>query len=384
MSSKEFKTRTEIKNRVNAGSEKNWVMGLDIGYSAVKLFCANKAAVFPSYARKINENSLVLKEASETDIRYRDKDGVWVIGNLAYEKVNASEAVDSETELFSRNRYYSPMFKVISRTGLAIGLMANTFGNPQGKNIKVQTGLPPKYMNDANVLKESLAGHHEFELKVGKAPWQKFNFTLATDDIYVMPQPLGSLVSASTNREGKQVPEARNYFSADEVVIFDPGCGTLDDYTVRNGSVDDWNTFSKLGMHEVFARTCDDICKAYGREILVPELQNYLTSGEVKVVVDKREMKREIRSFEGILEENSKKVCLEAIEQMKSVHNYFDSCDYIIATGGTYDAWAPIFNAVFKDMDGLKIVPGNINDPELSNIYSNVRGYYFYLLNKVK
>ena len=69
---------------------------------------------------------------------------------------------------------------------------------------------------------------------------------------------------------------------------------------------------------------------------------------------------------------------------MKVIHDYFSDIDYIIATGGTYDAWADAFNSKFAEMEGLDIIPGNINDPTLSNVFSNVRGYYFYLMNRLK
>ncbi len=42
------------------------------------------------------------------------------------------------------------------------------------------------------------------------------------------------------------------------------------------------------------------------------------------------------------------------------------------------------FNNVFRYMDGLQIIPGNINDPDLSNIYSNVRGYYYQRVNQIR
>lgn len=48
---------------------------------------------------------------------------------------------------------------------------------------------------------------------------------------------------------------------------------------------------------------------------------------------------------------------------MKSIYDYFSSYDYIIATGGTYDAWATDFNAVFANMEGFSVIPANVNDP---------------------
>ena len=71
-------------------------------------------------------------------------------------------------------------------------------------------------------------------------------------------------------------------------------------------------------------------------------------------------------------------------EQNEATHNYFADIDYIVATGGTYDAWSEQFNNVFRYMDGLQIIPGNINDPDLSNIYSNVRGYYYQRVNQIR
>ena len=381
----DFKTRTVFMERPSPYRKDKWIIGLDTGYSGVKGFAPNKVFCFPSYARKIPDNRVVLKEATETDIRYRDEDGgIWTVGNLAYDEVNASEVIVSESELFGRNRYYSQMFQVLARTGMAIGLIVNGFGSPKDKELIIQAGLPPKYLSsDTEDMKEALAGHHKFELQLGKnQEWKQFEFEVKKDNIYVMAQPLGALISASVDKDGKTLPVAKKYFNSD-VIIFDPGFGTLDDYTIHLGNVIGSETFPNLGMREVFSRTCKDIKDIYNVELQVPDLQNRLELGEISVV-DKKLMKRKNHSFSDILEENCQTVCLDAIEQLKVIHDYFSSTDYIIAAGGTYDAWADIINDTFKDMEGLSIVPGNINDPTLSNIFANVRGYYFYRLNTTK
>lgn len=381
MKTSDFKTRTEIIERSFPGPENHWVLGLDIGYSAVKGMSPNKIFCFPAYARPIPEGRVVLKEPDETDIRYRDSSGSWVVGNLAYDEISHLDNADSENELFGRIRYYSPLFKVIARTGIALGLMKNSFGKPAGKKIVIQAGLPPKYETDAPVVKEVLSGEHEFELKLGKGPWHRFKFTLEENDINIMPQPLGSLISASVDSFGRQLPSARNYFSS-RVIIFDPGFGTTDDYTIHKGNVVSSETFPDLGMKEVFSRTCRDIKKAFNVTLSLPEFQNHLDSGTIKLL-NKRAMKTEIRSFQDILLKNSRAVCNDTIERMKSIHDYFYEYDYIIATGGTYDAWASVFNETFKDMKDLQVISANVNDTSLSNVYSNVRGYYFYLVNRI-
>lgn len=75
----------------------------------------------------------------------------------------------------------------------------------------------------------------------------------------------------------------------------------MDDYTVKMGNVvGTGETFSTLGMHEVFERTCKDILDIYGIQILVPELINKLEKGSV-YVTNRRKLKREEHSFEEFL-----------------------------------------------------------------------------------
>lgn len=384
MRTMDFKPKTIMEQRKFPSKEKTWIVGLDIGYSAVKGISPNHLFSFPSYARQIPENRERMKAYDDMDIRYRDKTGTWSVGSLAYEEVVCSEVVGTEEELYGRNRYYSPMFIVLARTGIALGLTSNKFGSPNGKKLALQTGLPPKYrIADTPLLKEVLAGHHSFDIRIGNGKWQHFDFKLEEEDIYVMPQPLGSLVSASIDKEGRQIPDAIKYFSSN-VVIFDPGFGTMDDYTVKQGNVvGNGETFANLGMHEVFERTCKDIQNSYGVSLQVPELINKLNTGTV-YVTDRKKMKRVEKDFKEFLGHNSRQVCEEAIEQMKVIHDYFSDINYIITTGGTYDAWKEDFDPKFSEMEGLHIIPGNSNDESITNVFSNVRGYYFYLLNRFR
>ena len=98
----------------------------------------NKIYSVPAYARKIPADRVRLNEPSETDIYYKAENGdIWVVGSLAYNELSASDVIDSEQELFGRKRYYSDMFRVISDTGIAIGLMGNDKGNSKGKKLTI-------------------------------------------------------------------------------------------------------------------------------------------------------------------------------------------------------------------------------------------------------
>lgn len=211
MNTKDYKTKTMVVERDFPCRDNYWAVGLDIGYSAVKGISPAHYFCFPAYAKKIPENRPLLKEAADTDIRYRDNEGEWVVGNLAYEEMDASKMTESEEEVFGRKRYYSPMFKVIVRTGLGIALMEGKEKSSDGKKLYVQTGLPPKFMRDSEDLKEVFKGIHMFELKIGTAPWQTFTFSLDEQNISIMPQPLGALLSASTDISNSRIHQCRHY-----------------------------------------------------------------------------------------------------------------------------------------------------------------------------
>lgn len=384
MKTSDFKTKTSFLERKNPSVDNAWCVGIDIGYSGIKVFSPNCVAVVPAYARQVDPDRLMLRNELATDIMYRDNSETWVIGNMAYDELGTggNDIRESESELFGRDRYFSPLYRILANVGYALGTTTNTSGTPQKKRKLVQMGLPPKYMEDSKYIKELMSERQEFSLKIGKGNWTDYVMDLTEEAVRVMPQPLGALISAATDKDGKKVNDAKKYFRSN-LVVFDPGFETMDDYTVINGVVTGQETYSGLGMKEVFSQTIKKLKDTYNAELTIPALQKYLASGEIKIV-DRKQMKRTKISFEKILCDANTDVCQKALEKMKTTHSYFAETDTIIATGGTYDAWSDMFNEHFQDMDGLAIIPANINDISLSNVFSNVRGYYFYLLDGVK
>lgn len=377
-----FKTKTIFLERKNASVNNIWGIALDIGYSAVKGFSPNSVYCFPSYAKKINSDSIAFGSPSQSDILYRDSvtGEEWAVGAFAQDMIVSDDSNDSIAGLYGRNRYFSPMFKVIARVGLAIGMMTNSFGSPEGKNLVLQTGLPPAYMkSDSPLLKEALSGDHNFEVKVGGRAWKKFSFSLPEDNIRIMPQPMGTLLSISTNNAGQLVPDAKKYF-ASGMLIFDPGFGTLDVFNIRNRSIISYETFDNLGMKRVLKETADGIFDKYKVEITIPAMQKYLQDGNV-TTFNRKERKTKHEPFGDILEEASKKVCMEAIEQVSTIYNNLIDHQYLVITGGTGAAWKNDIKEYFAGMETLEIIDGNQND-NLPFIFSNVRGYYMYQYSK--
>ena len=90
-----------------------------------------------------------------------------------------------------------------------------------------------------------------------------------------------------------------------------------------------------------------------------------------------------MNDFSDLLEKANEKVCYEALQKVDNIYNNLIDHDYLVVTGGTGDAWKSIITEYYSGMDSLKIINGNQNDM-LPTIFSNVRGYYLYIVNKMK
>ena len=379
-----FKTKTIFTKRKNEDVDGIWAIALDIGYSAVKGFSNNSVFCFPSYARKITSQILSFDNTQSNDIQYRDDETneIWAVGSSAQDMIVSGEARDSIMELYGRNRYFSEIFKVITRVGMGIGMLNDEYGYSSRKKIMLQTGLPPAYLrSDTALLKDALSGLHKFSIKFGNQEWVSFNFVLPMENIFVMPQPMGTLLSVSTDNKGKQIQDAVKYFKS-SVLIFDPGFGTLDVFNMRNSLIESTETFDNLGMKRVLEETINLILAKYQQEISIPEMQKYLLTGQIKCH-NRKNRSTSMVSFADLLSDANKKTCYEALSKIDNIYNGLYDHDYLIITGGTGAAWNEIIRDYYKDMKTLKIVSGNQND-NLPYIFSNVRGYYLYLVNKLK
>ena len=381
---KDFRTKTIFMPRKNEGASNTWGIALDIGYSAVKGFSQNSVYCFPSYAMKLTKDRLNLGKYDYDEILYKDckTKEIWSVGASAQRELSDTDSQDSMAALYGRNRYFSPMFLVIARVGLALGMLHNNYGSPSGKTLVVQTGLPPAYLkSDTPLLKEVLGGKHEFDVKVGNEKWMHFEFELPENNIRVMAQPMGTLISISTDYNGRFTVDANSYFNSN-MIILDPGFGTFDAFCIRNKTIDSWETFDNLGMKRVFAETTDKIFKTYGVEITVPAIQKHLETGEIEKFI-RKERRTENIPFADILDEANKMVCEEALEKIDSIYNNMLGFDYIVITGGTGSAWKDMIKEYYAGMKNLKIVYGGQNDT-IDDIFANVRGYYMYQLAKLK
>lgn len=387
MHSQEFKTKTIMQPRNNPSTDNYWGVALDVGYSAVKVFSPNIIASFPSYAKKMEYGyaDKPFGGLEKSFIAYRDESGnEYIVGAHAQDKIKISDADNSTATMYVADRFYSPEFKVISRVGLALGLMKNQYNDPTGKFLHVQTGLPPEYMtNFIDDIKDVFIGHHDFQVKFGANEWNAFSFDISEENFGVMPQPMGTLISIATDSNGGALPNAKKYFSSN-LLIVDPGFGTLDTFDIKNHFLDSPpKTWNNLGMLRVLQEMQNLIRQEYHQNIPVPAMQKILGDGYFKTKIDKRTMRQKLVDITDFLTKASNIVCAEAIETINGYYNYLQDVDYLVVTGGTGAAWFDMIKDFYKGLTSLTIINGTENE-NIPAIFANVRGYYMQQLNTLK
>lgn len=384
----DFRTKTIMKAVKNVTVDDYWPIALDIGYSSVKSFSPNSIIAFPSYAKKLGKNPDLCGSLKEDEILYRDSKTkeVWLVGRCAQNMLNERSTEDSQEELFGRNRYFTPMFQVIMRTGLALSRSSNHMMEYNEAPVAVQTGLPAKYLQqDKQYLLEALSGCHKFSIKTNQTPhFMYFELDIPKNRIDVMSQPHGTLMNISMDDNAETVPSAQHFFD-ENTLIYDGGFGTGDVVEIWNHIFRTKETFLEYGMKEVLARTGIRTGEKYRVYIQPSAMQRFLDDGEVTIKTrSPQSLSSRKVSFADLLEEASNEVCQETVERITNIFSGLFDYQNLILTGGTCVPWQEYICRYFADVNGLNVVPGNLNCPGVDLIFCNVRGYYMYLINSLR
>lgn len=377
----DFRTQTEFItcNNVVKTVEK-WPVALDIGYSAVKGMTPCSRFRFPSFARQVEGDQEFIKGLRTNNyLMYKNADGeMWKVGEAAYQSLSANDTQDDSSTLYAKDRYFAPMFKVIVETALAFACMKE--GQQVKLPIVVQTGLPPKYIReDSKYLKAVFSGKHHFWIKQGNAEdWQEFNINISDDNIFIMSQPSGSLMGVALDNDAKPVQGYEKYFETN-TLVFDAGFGTLDIFEIVSNTPGKSSTFDDCGMKAVFEDTIQKVEKDAQRRVPIHVFQNVLKDGFIKVT-DRATLMAKKMSFEKILDKSSATICRNAMRKVSSQYD-LTQYNYLIVTGGTGEVWGGLIKDMLKGIETMTVVFGNVNDSDLSQVYSNVRGYYLAVVN---
>lgn len=378
--SKEYKTKSEIRTRkqprINGNNQYKGrtIVALDGGYSSVKGVGPDRVFMFPSYAKKVNKDLEVIGKVRAEDIQFRDnKTGdVWLVGQSAEALMNVSDiAATTDASLYTRYRYKSDIFRVIMATGMCLGL----YGTGAGNEIFLQTGLPAEYKNrDTDALVSALSGDYDISIKIGNSDWVSFKYTLDSDHIGVMEQPQGTLC-AITYQDGVVSETGRSVMRSNSM-IFDVGFGTEDIFSIRAGYKDKHHTYSDTGMRAVFEEVIAQLSAKYPIDIKIFEFQKYLESGKASYFNREENGVFEVDFCDSLLKENAK-LCEKSMNRLLQEYDNMLDYQYLIVTGGTGQSRFAQIQKFFEKYK-LKVLPGNLNTPDLPFCYSNVIGYYMF------
>lgn len=372
MNTGKFRTRQEIVKRFTHPKGKDYIIGLDAGYSAMKVFHENGYFCFPSFAKKLDSD---LTATDEKDIFYRDLDTgeMYILGYTAQDMINSVDTNDTEGELFSRKRYGNKKFRILCKAAIGIACM----DKKDQREIVIQTGLPSSFLEaDAKLMKNALSAPAHFELKLGHGEWREFQFQIKKENIYAnMAQPAGAFYSSIIKEDGTYTPDIKSFMFGNTLVI-DIGFGTFDFYGLKNRALVCKESIDEIGMKQVLKSTSKKILSEYGEDIRVPALQKCLETGKI-TCVNEEEMRTEEHSIAPLLEKSNDEVFKAAMEQAKGITSAFRDYTKIIVAGGTGEAWFEKIKEYLSGMKTITVLPGNRND-HLPFIYSNVRGYYMF------
>lgn len=375
MDTSKFRTRQEFIYDSNVPHRQQFIIGLDIGYSATKVFYEKGHFVIPSAVKKLGRAEMPSIPDAK-DIFYRDPstDEVYIIGYSAQEMTESDETNNTESELYSRNRYKQFDFRALAGVAIAIATQGI---DAKSREVIIQTGLPSAYLQgDTNKLIDALSSSFSFDYRIGKTTnWTRCDFQIDQKNIFVMAQPQGSLNSVLFTREGGFSPKAKDIMTG-SVLVMDIGFGTFDFDGYKNRKPVCQESLDSIGMHAVMTKTSQLIQEQYELDIPTPALQKYLKDGQI-AYIDEEEMRSEYKSIAPMLQEANKLVLKEAMNRIKTITNNFKDFQYLILGGGTGEAWLQDIKDWLKNMKTLTIISSNINDG-LPCIYSNARGYYYF------
>lgn len=375
-----YMTKTQFIRRSDTRArEDTYLIAMDIGYSSVKVLSENIAGIFPSFA--IPDTGMGTAGTLTDDyIRYEDLETgeKWFVGKMALDTISDDDTSVSGSSLYRRDRYNDPMFKVLARTGLGVACIFDRKEKYKERKICLETGLPPRYITkgayDVEAMTELLSGTHKFALQIGQKEPVRFELTIGTDMIHIMPQPMGTLFSAAVGSNHAMLPIAQSLLNKN-VLIFDGGFGTLDLYPIKSHVIQPSETYDNLGMKRVLEETADVIREKFHKDISVPAMQKYLKKGAFRWFEQKSFTTKD-EPLADILEICSNRICDEALEKTFQVYHVYEY-DYLIITGGTGAAWFDRIKEKLKNMSTLTVMSGSQSD-NLPAVFSNVRGYYMF------
>ena len=369
-----YRTRHEFFNiQMQLPKAPKFIVGLDAGYSGMKVWYERGYFCFPSFVKELTDESLNLFD--EKDILYRDNDTgkTYMLGYTAQEMVESGDTNETDSETYDRKRYWNPKFQILCKAAIGLAIMSRE--KEDKRPIFLETGLPASYLKaDSSAMKESLTKPFNFSLKKGNKPWVNINLQITSENIHLMAQPAGALYSALIGKDAKYSADTKKLLFG-KTLVADFGGGTADFYGIKNRRIVCCESLLNIGSGEILKRVSKLIMDEYGEDIRSQALQHNLETGYI-ICLNEETMEQESKPIGELVKQASHEVFLEAMMRSRSITNTFRDYETLIVAGGTGEAWFEDIQQYLAGMKTLQILPSNINATDVPFLYSVARGYY--------
>jgi hypothetical protein len=362
-----------------------FLVGVDVGFSSVKVYSVYGRHKFPSLVYPIEaEDIKKVLFKKDTFIAYRDKDKTgktWLVGDVISETKH--EKIADEYKLFTEKRVGSDENIVLNRVGIALSLMQKPGKFKRDAEIKIAVGLPEEYDLYASTLIDQLSGYHEFELQIGKnEEWIPVSFIIREENIDVLSQPFGTLLSIAVNRKGEIIDEY--LLQRAKCCVCDSGFLTSDTFILQGGMVGDCITWENRAMKAIYEKLLDKCKAATNRDLGLHQINNYLMQPKEKRYISYG--RGGSWQIDPVLNELIDQFAKENIKELSTFYDNFNEIDLMIMTGGTSKLYYPYFIVGLPNLE-IRIAEKHDSKKDYENfncVFANCVGFFNYVIMKYR
>jgi plasmid segregation protein ParM len=341
-----------MKRNQNVIENQIVTLGLDIGFGTVKAVTLGQSVIFASVwgaAREIKFRTAEIAAKYPGD-QITDEDGEWFVGNLALSQLRTA----SQRKLRGRTADEENLGNVyrVRLAKVAVGKLFPNLRNGDVVHAVIATGLPVDHMRSAGDLKTALIGQHHIKT-------DQTDFVLNVTDVFVMPQPYGTIYSQMINEDGTLNP-CYNYWRTG---VVDVGNYTIDVTVDNEGEyIDTLSGSLEGGVHLVQEWIANAYERDYNKKISYGDLEAVLRTGCFRIQGQQVNYQRE-------LEEATKPLREATINVMSDLWQNAADIDVVFLSGGGAGMVYPILKNIYPQAQ-------LVEDAQLAN----AQGYLRYAL----
>ena len=331
---------------------KNLLRAVDVGFGAAKAMADGKQIFFPSVTAQFKpiRFSTGLENREITERLCVEYDGRRLfMGDIARKQGTAM--VTLSPERFAGIEGMALMFA-------SLALLADS----KDETVNLVTGLPVSdFSTKREGYEKALLGRHEIRLlKPDGGLLEYYRINVAA--VKVLPQPAGSFFHQLLDAHGQLI---NRYLAAGNVGILDIGANTIDlaRFDKLDFIDDESESFSDLGMFEVFKALSRLIKETLGIEIRPAELEPYVKTGAIPF---KGEMRSIITEKKQVYMQQAEKIVSRALNVWRDAWQL----NRIFITGGGAMPMGEFLIRQFGDQRQVEICP--------NGTFTNCSGYMRY------